>query len=143
MSSNQKPMFPAGRIILIIGASVLLSLILIPRIISSMKSESYEDFVIMDIDFCDVPDGIYDGQFESSGIMADVSVTFISGQFVYAELYAQKGLSAECFSAVCEAVYNKQTLMIEDGELGTRIEDRVLLKAIEIAVLSGDGGMTA
>ena len=132
-------MFTKGRLLLIIGASVLLSLFIIPKLLSSVREDGEAVIQISAVDFSAVPDGTYSGDFEQAGLSVSLNVTFISGQMLGIAVQSEQGIPRERMDKVCNAVIDMQTLTIDDGDLGAQTCDRVLLKAMENAISGASG----
>jgi len=126
--------FSRGRVLTILIVSVILSLLIIPRMVSAINEGLLAEILIFETDISEKPDGEYLGSYATSGYAASVSVTVYSGRIGQIEIISLAKLNPTRMSQIAEKVVRYQMLTFEEPGWDEQPADRVFLKAIENAL---------
>lgn len=122
----------------VIAVSVILSAFLLTKMYMNISEQLVLGLQVSEVDISKVSDGVYTDSYESSHLSATVDVTIVSGRIADVELTAFTGIDNARAEFVCDRVVFYQLLNVPDDDVGTQPTDKIVLKAIENALVSSN-----
>ncbi|MDA3846099.1 MAG: FMN-binding protein [Vallitaleaceae bacterium] len=124
-------------VILIIG--IFAVIIIISSVVISKIAKDFEDdmaeLIIHDVDMSKLPDGIYEGSYNTIAIKVIVEVAIEDGQIKNIELIKHQNGQGDAAEAILPIVQKEQSLEVEVIS-GATYSSKSILKAIENALTS-------
>lgn len=99
----------------------------------SSEKVDFEDIVIEDIDFTQVPDGIYPGEAKNGLIEAEVMVEVKNGDVISIELLRHKTTKGGPAEVITDDVVEAQSLQVDAISAATK-SSKIILLAVQNAL---------
>lgn len=125
-------------ILFVLAASLILSAFMIPRMIININESLVMGLTINDVDLSEHEDAVYRGTYTSSHMSCTAEVTVISGQITDIALSDCSGISMTRAQQITQKIITYQLLNIPEASVGTEVTDKIVLKAVEYALIRGE-----
>lgn len=123
------------KIVVILLISVAAALLIIPNMVYRINEKLVEQETVMeDLDISYITEKTLTGSYQSGHMSADVEVTIVNGQYADITLTDYAGINPSRAQKVIDAILEYQTLLPEEGDIGTQYTDIIIQKAIYYAV---------
>lgn len=99
----------------------------------TLNRRSINNASIKSLDFSQLPDGVYDGEYKRGRFSSKVRVTVASGRMAKIDVVQDMQYQSEVTQKVVDAVLEAQSLQV-DTVSGATITTRAFLKAVENAL---------
>ena len=122
-------------ILMIVAVSVVLSLLIIPKMIYRINEGLVEqEAVVEDLDVSGFAEKTFAGSYSSGHMFVSVEVTVENGQYTDIQMTGYSGINPTRAGKVIQAILRYQTLTPEEGDIGQQFTDIMVQKAIYYAI---------
>lgn len=123
------------KMVVILLISVAAALLIIPNMVYRMNEKLVEQETVMDdLDISYISEKTLTGSYQSGHMSADVEVTIVNGQYADITLTDYAGINPSRAQQVIDAILEYQTLLPEEGDIGTQYTDIIIQKAVYYAI---------
>jgi len=119
----------------VLGISVLLSVFILIRMNLTVNEQLSLQLTVNETDISAVADGTYSGEYTSSHMSAKVSVDIASGRMMDIRLDSFTGIDNVRAEEVFDRVLYYQMLNVPEDDIGSQPTDKIVLKAVEKALV--------